>query len=256
MFALLLNNFVPVIYGVLFDLGHNGLTFPNGICLYWPDKMNGRNFRFRSFRLFAELIVLFVGLPGALLAVRHRVHGLIIPLILVAGLVCWLWLRRQPDFDRSRLWNTRDFRRHLGRTLAVFLPLGAVAAGFSYWLMPDSFLMFPRWTPGFWLIVMVCYPVFSAYPQELIYRAFFFHRYGRLLGERGAWIVSALLFGWAHVFLGNWVAPVGAALGGLLFGRTYQRSGSLLQAALEHGLWGDLLFTVGVGFLFYAGSIG
>lgn len=44
-------------------------------------------------------------------------------------------------------------------------------------------------------------------------------------------------------------------IGGILFARTYERSNSLLAACIEHGLWGDLLFTLGLGWCFYTGVI-
>ncbi len=213
--------------------------------------------RSASARLWAELLLVFVGLPGLLFAVRGSVRGLIIPLIMLAGLVCWLLLRRTPGFDMQRLWNGRDFWRHFARTLSVMLPLGLFCTAFSWYYEPERFLAFPLNAPTFWLVVMCCYPVLSAYPQELIYRVYFMHRYAPLF--RRPWqlmLASALAFGWAHAFLGNWIAPLFTALGGLLFARTYLRSGSLLQTALEHGLWGDLLFSVGIGWYFYAGSIG
>jgi membrane protease YdiL (CAAX protease family) len=208
-------------------------------------------------RLRVEMCLIFAVLPGLLVLVRGQVHGFVIPLILLAALLCLLYLLGQPGFPRRRLWNAGAFRHHLRRMLRVLLPLAALAALLSYLYDPARFLTFPRQMPVFWLLVMLLYPVLSAYPQELIYRAFFVQRYACLFrSERGLMLASALAFGWSHVFLGNWIAPVFATLGGLLFARTYLRSGSLLQAALEHGLWGDLLFTLGTGWYFYAGSIG
>jgi membrane protease YdiL (CAAX protease family) len=208
-------------------------------------------------RLTAELLLIFGGVPGLLILFRHHVNGLIIPMILVAALGCWLWLRRQADFDRQLLWNWSALRRNLLRRMAVFAPLALVAAGLCYWYAPHLFLLLPRDRTGIWLIIMVAYPVLSAYPQEIIYRAFFLQRYRTLFrNEFSLILVNALLFAMAHAFLGNWLAPALTFAGGILFCRTYLRSGSLALAALEHGLWGDLLFTLGVGYYLYAGSIG
>jgi len=55
--------------------------------------------------------------------------------------------------------------------------------------------------------------------------------------------------------LDNWVATLLAAIGGLVFAVIYRRSGSLLQFALEHSLWGAFLFTLGMGVYFYGGSL-
>ena len=75
---------------------------------------------------------------------------------------------------------------------------------------------------------MLLYPALSVVPQELVFRTFFFHRYGRLFG--GPWVAtaaSALAFSWAHVVLLNGLAVVLTLLGGWLFARTYLRTRSL-----------------------------
>jgi hypothetical protein len=36
-----------------------------------------------------------------------------------------------------------------------------------------------------------------------------------------------------------------------LFGTTYRRSGSLLPASLEHAMFGNFLFTIGLGEYFH-----
>ncbi len=212
--------------------------------------------RLAACRLWAEMLLLFGGVPCVFILFRRHVNGLIVPIILLGGLAAWLWLRRRKGFDLTRLGAGPVFGRFLLRRALIFLPLAGLAAVLSRAYMPESFLDFPRLAPLVWAIVMVLYPVLSAYPQKMVFRAFFFERYRPLFKSDWAMILaSALFFGWAHAFLGNWVAPVFAGLGGILFGRTYLRSGSLLLAGLEHGLYGDLLFTLGTGWLFYAGSI-
>jgi len=44
-------------------------------------------------------------------------------------------------------------------------------------------------------------------------------------------------------------------LGGVLFGWSYERGRSLAAAWLEHGLYGCAVFTLGLGWLFYGGSV-
>jgi membrane protease YdiL (CAAX protease family) len=69
-------------------------------------------------------------------------------------------------------------------------------------------------------------------------------------------IFSGVAFGLAHAVLANWIAIVLSTLGGLIFAATYARTRSTLMAALEHGLWGDFVFTIGLGWYFYGGSVG
>ena len=220
------------------------------------ERAGARSAEAAKARLWAELLLLFVGGPVLCIVFRRQIIHWVVPLLLVAGLLSWLWLKRQPGYDVKRLWTGPEFLRHLLPRIALFVPLGITLAWLSHWLLPDYFLMFPRFTPLRWALVMVLYPVLSAYPQELMYRAFFFERYRRLFAsDRAMILASAVLFGFAHAFLGNWIAPALTAVGGIIFGRTYLRSGSLVLASLEHGIYGDLLFTLGLGWYVYAGSI-
>lgn len=43
-------------------------------------------------------------------------------------------------------------------------------------------------------------------------------------------------------------------IGGWLFTRRYQRSRSLLAVAIEHALYRQLVFTIGLGEFFYHGA--
>ncbi|MBU4565965.1 MAG: CPBP family intramembrane metalloprotease [Desulfarculus sp.] len=114
----------------------------------------------------------------------------------------------------------------------------------------------PSTHPQGWLLLLLLYPILAAYPQEVVFRGFFFQRYRPLFPDPRVMILaSGVSFGLAHVFYGNWVAPVIAGLGGLLFGYRYLRSKSLVAVGMEHGLWGNLLYTLGLGWFFYSGCI-
>jgi membrane protease YdiL (CAAX protease family) len=104
---------------------------------------------------------------------------------------------------------------------------------------------------------MFAYPIVSVYPQELLYRAWFFHRYGPLFGSDGLTIVaSAVAFAWGHVFFPRpRVAMLLTLAGGLLFAYDYLHTRSLGVASIEHALFGDLLFTIGLGRFFYHRSV-
>lgn len=212
--------------------------------------------RGRRLYLAAELLVIYVGFPVGLVFVREEFARLIVPTLLVTGGGCFFLLWRDPSFDRRRLWNARDFRDGFLRLLRVFVPAALLVGVAVVVSRPDLLFSFPRREPRWWLVVMVLYPLLSVYPQEIIFRTFFFHRYRPLFGSTTVLVAaSALVFGLAHLFFGNWVAPVLTTLGGWLFARTYERSESTLQAVVEHGLWGDFLFTIGLGWYFWGGSI-
>ena len=108
----------------------------------------------------------------------------------------------------------------------------------------------PADRPLLWAAVLLTYPL-SVYPQELVFRTFFFARYSLIFPRQDHMILaSALSFGWAHIFYGHRLSMVLAFVGGLFFAATYARTRSLRLVFLEHTLYGSLLFTVGLGSFF------
>ena len=95
------------------------------------------------------------------------------------------------------------------------------------------------------------------YPIYILVSLYLRNNGERLPIRGGSWSYgsSAGVFALAHLVLGNWQAPVLAWCGGLLFAWTYWRTRSLLLVTLEHGLWGNWLFTLGLGRYFYGGHI-
>jgi membrane protease YdiL (CAAX protease family) len=117
-------------------------------------------------------------------------------------------------------------------------------------------MAFPRDNPTRWAVVLLLYPLLAALPQEVFFRCFFFHRYRQLFPCPTLMILaSALSFSLAHLLYANWIAPLLSFLGGLLFGWRYWQTRSLLAVSIEHALWGNFLFTVGIGWFFYSGAI-
>ncbi|HVS15890.1 MAG TPA: CPBP family intramembrane glutamic endopeptidase [Thermoanaerobaculia bacterium] len=211
--------------------------------------------RARQALLLGELLLLFVVVPLALVPLRHRFATLIIPALLLLAAGCLAVLLLDRDFDRRSLWNIRGLERGLGRALLVWA-LGALGlALFTWWLRPDLFLRLPRESTTLWLMILVLYPLVSVYPQELLFRTFLFHRYRSLLSERSLVGISAVSFALAHLFFANWIAPALSLVGGWLFATSYARHRSTLRVCVEHGYWGNVLFTVGLGWYFYGGSI-
>ncbi|MEM1176893.1 MAG: CPBP family intramembrane glutamic endopeptidase [Acidobacteriota bacterium] len=211
-----------------------------------------RNQRLR----FWELWVLFVAFPIGLFFIRDHFARWIVPTLLITSAACSLILLRDPTFDRRRFGLATPLGQGLAMILRRFIP-GALAITLLLVIFrPELLFSFPRREPFWWAVVMVAYPLLSVYPQEILFRTFFFHRYRHLLtSERIAVLWSAAVFGLAHLFFANWIAPTLTAAGGYLFARTYARTGSTLLVTLEHALWGDFLFTIGLGSYFFGGSI-
>lgn len=202
-----------------------------------------------------EFALLFVAAPLLLAFRLIRVH--IILGLLAAALICLLALLCDRGFPKRRLWNSSRFLPRLALVLGTFIVCGALLTGLTAWLMPKEFLYLVRTRPAIWQVIMILYPLLSVYPQEIVYRAFLFHRY-RVVFPRPWMLVcaSAVAFGLAHVYFWNWTAVGLSLLGGFLFAWTYRRTESLLMAVIEHSLFGCLIFTVGLGEFFYHGTAG
>ena len=209
----------------------------------------------RRIRLIGEILVVFVVLP---LVVTFLVYGLRWPLFVVlppvlAAVIAMLVL--DPSFRVRRELRSGLPARELIAIVGLFAVIALLVAGFMASEMPQRFLAFPRARPRTWAAVMVLYPLLSVAAQELVYRTFFFHRYGPLFGARRglAILANGALFALAHVMFYNPVALGGTFLGGCLFAWRYERTRSLWAVVIEHTLYGWLIFTVGLGGYFFTG---
>ncbi|OUR95043.1 abortive infection protein [Flavobacteriales bacterium 34_180_T64] len=102
--------------------------------------------------------------------------------------------------------------------------------------------------PLLWLGILFVYSLFSVYPQELIYRTFFFKRYENLFKSEYILIfVNAIVFSLAHLFFYKSLVLILTFLGGILFAWTYKKTSSTLLVSIEHAIYGCWLFTVGMG---------
>jgi membrane protease YdiL (CAAX protease family) len=204
-------------------------------------------------RLATEFVLLYLVLVGLLIALD--VPGGPIPPLVVASILAAVALRRDPGFDRRRLWNAAALRPALPGILGLWAVVSVATTVVLAVVSPDRLFDLPRQETTLWLAVVLLYPLFSVYPQELLYRTFLLHRYAPLLGTgRRAAAASAVVFGLAHLLFGNVLAVLATLLGGWLFARRYQRTQSLLAVSVEHALYGITIFTIGLDRFFYHGA--
>lgn len=201
-----------------------------------------------------EMVLLFVGIPLLLTLLAGRINPL--PVLAVVLLVVAAYLARDPCFDRSCLFRHDRLGEVFFRSILPIYLAGWVILGGIMWLHdPRLLFAFPRQAPHIWAIVMVGYPIFSVIPQTVLYRGFFFHRYRPLLGDGWPMIVTAAaMFAFGHVIFRSWVALALTLVGGLLFAWRYRQTRSLLVTAIEHAMFGQMIFTLGYGKFLYHGS--
>ena len=205
--------------------------------------------------LALELIAVYVLTPIALYILLYQYSVPLFTLLLPVFAIFILLLL----VDRSFSWRQTLKRgiawRDLASIIAIFAVAGPVIALFAYHDRPDSFLRFPRYAFNTWIIVMILYPLISVTTQEVMYRVFFFHRYRVLFAgdPQAAIVLNAALFSFSHIVFQNITTLIISFLGGLLFAWRYQTSRSYWALVLEHALYGNLIFTVGLGRYFYTG---
>ena len=205
-------------------------------------------------RLLVELAIFFWLLQIAVAIVPAR-YAPPIPILWAAAIVCLILLRRSKDLDRASLWGARHVVPGLPGVLGRFLIFGPLLVGFAWLMEPEHFLSFPRERPGIWLLVMALYPLFSVIPQGIVFRSFLCHRYRPLIGDGPlAWLVAGATFGFAHIVMHRWEPILITVVGGVIFTSTMLRRRSGLLADVEHALYGDLAFTLGLGVWIFTGA--
>lgn len=204
----------------------------------------------RNVCLAIECGLLFLGVPVAV-AVRW-VPVPVIPVLLVMTAGCWLALRWRHKVHLRTLLRPQVPCGEWRRILIIYAMAIPCLLGLLWATDPNvMFFLMLRHT-GFWLLILFAYPVFSVFPQELIYRAFFFERYRSLFGEGiGMIAASAAVFSFGHVVFRNYISVELTLVGGLLFATTYQRTSSLVLVCVEHALYGCAIFTIGYGQYFF-----
>ncbi|MFH0909610.1 MAG: CPBP family intramembrane glutamic endopeptidase [bacterium] len=189
--------------------------------------------------LFAVVPVIYVTLLESERVAKYPFLGLA---FIYAGAI---WLRVHPK-------RTAPARRTWKPFLICFAATVPLAAGLVAMIDPNLFFGFPRHAPRMYAVYMVLYPFLSVWPQEFLYRRFYFWRYAAIFpSERERIWSSALAFCLLHAIYHNWIAVVLSLGGGWFFAREYARTGSLLVVWAEHSLLGQYLFTIGLGRFFY-----
>jgi hypothetical protein len=200
-----------------------------------------------------EFLVIFVGMPIVLYVVQP--DQLLLPLLWFFAFLAQRMLRHHYQISLSQEWNLAALNREeLARIMLRFVPFAVALTAFTWFMKPEQLFIIPQSNIQLWFAILIFYPLLSVFPQELIYRSYFFKRY--LIWPVGSMqrvVLNAFAFGWLHIVLHNWVAVVFSAIGSLLFTQTYQRTKSLAAVCFEHSLYGCYIFTVGLGYYFYHG---
>jgi len=204
--------------------------------------------------LTIEFILLCVVQPTIIIAFRLAPYMFFF--LWVTAIIAYFLYRATPGVRNEPLWKWREVNwENLRPILLRFALSSLVMIAFVYAYIPERAfgLLYER--PEIWWRVMILYPLLSAAPQEFIFCTFFFARYRFLFkNPRVLFFASVLVFAYAHVLYINWVAPVMSLVAGYFFAQTYLKTRSLALISIEHALYGNMMFTVGLGVFFFAGQ--
>lgn len=203
-----------------------------------------------------EFLFLCIVVPGTI--ILNTWAPIMFYFLWSAAIYCFfiLWRYYIPSISAMWLWEAVTWENM--KPILVRWILATIGMMiFLYWYDPDRMFGLVLERPQIAVGLVFLYPVFSALPQELVFCSFFFARYAPFFGDGRVMIwASAIVFAYAHVLYINPVAPTLSLLGGLIFALTYQKTKSLALVTIEHGLYGNSLFLIGLGWYFYGGAVG
>ena len=197
-----------------------------------------------SFYRSLELFLLFILLPVSFLLdypIEFKVA-----LTSIGFVYILIQLKRaglKLMFPDSRSW------RLLSKAILVKLIIIMLITSLYVLIVdPDKLFSVLINNPRLWVLILFIYTFLSVWPQEIVYRTFFYERYSSLIENKWLFIfINAILFSLAHIFLRSFLVQLITFIGGLLFAFTYQKTKSTTIVTIEHAIYGNWLFTIGMG---------
>ncbi|MCK8481175.1 CPBP family intramembrane glutamic endopeptidase [Psychroserpens algicola] len=197
-----------------------------------------------SYKL-SEFFIIFILVPVSF-AIEYPVVIKVIIGLLGFFYVVFVLLRIEKN--KFKIAQNLNWKQFFKQTLIQLSAIAILTSLYMWFVDPPNFYTVVVNKPLLWLMILLIYSLFSVYPQELIYRTFFFQRYQSLFKSKTVFIIlNAALFSLAHLFFRNGLVMVLTFIGGILFALTFQKTKSTLLVSIEHAIYGCWLFTVGMG---------
>lgn len=194
---------------------------------------------------FIELFIIFVLLPVSFTLNYQLLIKLCIGIL---GFLYIIFVLLNVERIPFRMASNRDWPFFFKLTFLKLSLIVVLTTLYMWWVDKSNLFQVVLNKPLLWLIILLVYSFLSVYPQELVYRTFFFKRYQELFTDPKLIIfVNAVLFSLGHLFFKNALVIVLTFFGGLLFAMTFSRTNSTLLVSIEHAIYGSWLFTVGMG---------
>ncbi|MFD0978131.1 CPBP family intramembrane glutamic endopeptidase [Tropicimonas aquimaris] len=205
-------------------------------------------------RLRAEFLALFVLSPIVMAIVVPPQH--MFPVLFAMTAIGLVLLHRTATFRWRDLFAGRDSIDWAWIWLIGLLVM-LFGTGLLWLVRPEALFSLVRRQPELMIMILMLYPLLSALPQELLFRALYFRRYRSILPRQrwAALLLNAAIFSLAHLMYWSWVVLFMTFVGGLAFAWAYEIRRSFPMALLLHAVAGDVLFLVGLGVFFYSGNV-
>ena len=201
--------------------------------------MQSKNYR------YLELLILFIIIP---LSYSLNYSPILKLVIGVLGFVYITYVILKVEKIKFKISKSINWKEFWKTTIIKLLIIAVITSLFVWFTDNENLFIVVLNKPVLWISILFFYSLFSVYPQELIYRTFFFKRYENLFKNEFLFIfINAVLFSLAHIFFKNSLVLFLTFVGGILFGLTYKKTNSTFLVSIEHNIYGCWLFTVGMG---------
>ena len=193
-----------------------------------------------------EFITIYFLIPIILLIVNLK-PLIFVSLILVSAYAYFI-LKKDKIFDFKILLKKVSWKKilifNLIFTVNIYL--------YTIIFFPNLLFTLPKTNFNLWIVIIIFYPILSAFPQEFIYRVFFFHRYKILFNRNINYLIimNTIFFTFGHIIFLNFTSLLFTAVASPIFAIMYLRY-SFFTCLLLHSFSGLLVFSFGLGRFFY-----
>ncbi|WP_138433566.1 CPBP family intramembrane glutamic endopeptidase [Winogradskyella algicola] len=192
-----------------------------------------------------EFFIVFILIPISLVLTFQLWLKLVLGLL---GFSYVVFVLLKVENNKFKIRQHINWTQFWQRTFIKLFIIVAATSAYIYLVDSKNLFVVIKSKPLLWVAILFVYSIFSVYPQELLYRTFFFQRYESLFRNNSLFIlVNAALFSLAHLFFKNTLVMLLTFLGGILFALTFKKTKSTLLVSIEHAIYGSWLFTVGMG---------
>lgn len=195
--------------------------------------------------LLIEFLLLFVLFP---LSLTFTYPFWLKATFAISGFAYVIWVLKSTEYISFSVKQGIHWRKFWRRMLFTLILIAISTIIFVLFTSPKHLFFVPLNRPALFFFILFVYSIFSVWPQEIIFRTFFFERYERLFRKK--WIMvllNAFIFSLAHLFYKNELVLLVTFIGGIIFGLTFIKFRSTTLVSIEHAIYGNWLFTVGMG---------